>query len=173
MARMTRMDGWHGWRGRGGRGCRRDAGSVAGAEGAWSSGVHFRMGADTLLPQPLAHDHGLYAASPSGKCRGLRKVPGTGSVPPESAGTAESPRHWQRPPESAGDRGKSPALRASVRKVPGIRKSPALTTNPGKCRGLRKVPGTESVPGTDSVPGTWTGALYEMGKTAVFILLPR
>ena len=44
-------------------------------------GVHFRMGADTLLPQPLTHDRGLCAASPSGKCRGLRKVPGTDSVP--------------------------------------------------------------------------------------------
>ncbi len=41
----------------------------------------FRMGADTLLPQPLTHDHGLCAASPSGKCRGLRKVLGTDSVP--------------------------------------------------------------------------------------------
>ncbi len=39
------------------------------------------MGQDALLPQPLAHDHGLCAASPPGKCRGLRKVPGTDSVP--------------------------------------------------------------------------------------------
>ncbi len=42
--------------------------------------VHFRMGADTLLPQPLTHDHGLCAASPSGKCRGLRKGPGADNV---------------------------------------------------------------------------------------------
>ncbi len=40
--------------------------------------VHFRMGADTLPSAPGARSA---LRSISGKCRGLRKVPGTDSVP--------------------------------------------------------------------------------------------
>jgi len=113
------------------------------------------MGADTLLPQPLTHDHGLCAASPSGKCRGLRKVPGTDSVPGtwmgalhrigETAVLIFAPKMEYSQPSPTGRAGLShlgasmadAAGRSRPRK--GIERTTALTPEPfARCGNLAK-----------------------------------